>query len=74
MVISMKKFAIIGPDNKALNFIEWDGQQQFDYGQAKGNYLIDLDGVESYNFGWVWNGSTFTDEQAAALTPDGTAN
>ncbi len=65
-MINMKKFAIVGPDNKALNFIEWDEQEQFDYGQAQGNFLVSLDGIESYGFGWTWNGSIFI---APASTP-----
>jgi hypothetical protein len=66
----MKKFAIVGPDNKALNFIEWDEQQQFDYGQAQGNFLVSLDGVESYGFDWTWNGSSFVEPVASPIVPE----
>lgn len=55
------KYAIVGPDNKAINFISWDGVTDFDYGQADGNYLVSLDGIQSYGFGWVWDGQKFTD-------------
>lgn len=69
-MINMKKFAIVGPDNKALNFIEWDEQQQFDYGQAQGNFLVSLDGVESYGFGWTWNGSIFVNTVSNTNVPE----
>lgn len=48
-------YAIVGSDNKALNFITWNGVNEFDYGQADGNYLVSLDGIESYGFGWLYD-------------------
>lgn len=54
-----KRYAIIGPDNKAINFIAWDGNGSFDYGQADGNSLVDIENINSYGFGWTWNGSSF---------------
>jgi len=54
-----KRYAIIGPDNKALNFILWDGVTEFDCGE--GNSLVLIEGVERYAFGWVWDGVTFID-------------
>jgi hypothetical protein len=54
-----KRYAVIGPDNKAINFILWDGVTQFDCG--KGNSLVLIEGVERYGFGWVWDGSKFID-------------
>lgn len=61
MVIMNNPYAIVGPDNKAINFITWDGIDYFDYGQSAGNYLVSLQGVERYGFGWVWDGTKFID-------------
>lgn len=57
------RYAIAGSDNKAINFITWDGITPFDYGQSDGNYLVSLSGVESYGFGWIYDPATntFTD-------------
>lgn len=52
-------YAVVNRDNVAINFIVWDGVSQFDYGQDRGNYLVSLDGVETYGIGWVWDGSQF---------------
>ena len=54
-----KRYAIIGPDSKAINFILWDGVSEFDYGQHLGNSLVPLEGVEDYGFEWTWNGNAF---------------
>ena len=50
-----KKYAIVGPDNRAINFILWNGFNEFDYGQANGNYMVLLDGIERYGFGWLYD-------------------
>lgn len=49
------KYAIVGPDNKAINFILWNGVDSFDYGQARGNYLVPLAGIQNYGFGWSYD-------------------
>lgn len=54
-----KPYAIVGPDNKALNFITWNGTNEFDYGQDQGNFLVSLEGIQNYGFGWTWDGSVF---------------
>ena len=54
-------WALIGADNKAINFITWNGVNEFDYGQANGNYLVPLLEGMRYNFGWEWNGTEFID-------------
>lgn len=55
-----KPYAIVGPDNKAINFITWNGVNEFDYGQADGNYLVPLEGIEHYGFGWTYDAQTNT--------------
>jgi len=52
-------YAIVGPDNRAINFITWNGTSYFDYGQSTGNYLVSLVGIDSYGFGWIWDGNKF---------------
>lgn len=59
MVMEDKPYAIVSAANLALNFITWNGVNEFDYGQADGNYLVPLEGVERYGFGWYWDGTTF---------------
>lgn len=54
------KYAIVGPDNKAINFVLWDGVTYFDYGQAEGNYMVSLTGIERYGFGWEYDSETNT--------------
>lgn len=53
-------YAIVGPDNKAINFITWNGVDVFAYGQDSGNYLVHLEGVGSYGFGWIYDAQTNT--------------
>lgn len=65
----MKKYAVIDANNKALNFIEWDGTTVFDYGQASGNSLVEIPPETAYGHGWYWNGSTFVEPQAIPLVP-----
>lgn len=62
-----KRYAIIDTNNIVINVIVWDGVTAFDYGQSHGNYLISLDGVESYGIGWIYdkNSGTFTDPALA---------
>lgn len=55
-----KPYAIVGPDNKAINFITWNGVDEFDYGQVDGNYLVLLEGIECYGFGWTYDAQTNT--------------
>ena len=55
-----KPYAIVGPDNTAINFITWNGINEFDYGQADGNYLVSLEGIDSYGFGWLYDAETNT--------------
>lgn len=64
-----KPYAIVGPDNKAINFIVWNGASQFDYGQANGNFLVPLAGIDSYGFGWIWDGKKFTDPNPPVEAP-----
>lgn len=54
-----KRYAILDANNKALNFILWDGESEFDYGQAKGNTLVKIPEGVSYGFGWTWDGEKF---------------
>lgn len=54
-------YAIIGPDNKAINFVTWDGVSDYDYGQANGNTIVPLSEGSSYGFGWEWDGTRFID-------------
>jgi hypothetical protein len=67
-----KSYAIVGPDNRAINFIIWDGVTEFDYGQSSGNFIVSLTGIASYGFGWLWNGSSFYDPTPSApvLVPE----
>jgi hypothetical protein len=60
-----KAYAVVGPDDRAINFILWDGVTEFDYGQGAGNYVVPLDGVGKYGFGWLWDGAGFIDPSAA---------
>lgn len=53
-------YAIVGPDNRAINFVLWDGVTYFDYGQANGNYMVPLEGIERYGFGWIYDPVTNT--------------
>lgn len=53
-------YAVVGPDNKAINFITWNGVDEFDYGQSNGNYLVSLDGIDSYGYGWIYDSQTNT--------------
>ncbi len=62
-------YAIIGPDNKAINFINWDGETPYDYGASLGNYAVSLENIEKYGFGWEWNGSFFVDPTPPAPVP-----
>lgn len=69
-----KRYALVDNSNKAVNFITWDGVTAFDYGQGKGFKLVSLDGIERYDIGWTWNGSTFvpptpTVEVPKSITP-----
>lgn len=70
MIVMDKRYALIGPDNKAINFITWDGVTEFDYGQNEGNYLVPLDDVERYGFGWTWNGSSFDEPVISLPVPE----
>lgn len=54
-------FAVVNPQNIAINFVIWDGKSDFDYGQDEGNYLVHLEGQESYGVGWIWNGTSFVE-------------
>jgi hypothetical protein len=66
-----KPYAIVGSDNKAINFITWNGVNEFDYGQSNSNYLVPLENVERYGFGWLWNGNSFEiPSQPVANVPD----
>lgn len=60
MVTMDTPYAIVGPDNKALNFITWNGVNEFDYGQAEGNYLVSLEGIQRYGFGWLYDAASNT--------------
>lgn len=55
-----KRYAIVGPDDRALNFITWNGESQFDYGQQNSNYIVSLDGIERYGYGWLYDTATNT--------------
>lgn len=65
MVMETQTYAIVGPDNKALNFILWDGVTEFDYGQDQGNYLVLIPPGSRYGFGWEWNGTEFIEPLTA---------
>lgn len=54
-----KRYAVLDADNKALNFILWDGKTEFDHGQSQGNSLVLIEGIEDYGFGWIWDGRRF---------------
>lgn len=56
-----KTYAILGPDNKAINFVLWDGVSDCDYGQDMGNTIVLIPEGSRYGFGWEWNGSEFID-------------
>lgn len=62
-------YAIIGPDNKAINFVVWDGVTEFDYGQSQGSYIVPLNGIGSYGFGWLWDGEKFVDPNPPSEQP-----
>lgn len=53
-------YAIVGPDNKAINFITWDGVTPFEYDQDVGNYLVALTDVGPYGYGWLYDAATNT--------------
>ena len=61
VVMEPKAYAIIGPDNKALNFVLWDGVSEYDYGKDQGNYIVPISDGSRYGFGWDWNGTEFVD-------------
>lgn len=63
-----KRYAIIRPDNKAINFILWDGVSEFNCGE--GNSLVLIEDVERYGFGWIWDGNTFIDPMSPTLTQE----
>lgn len=66
----MKKYAIIDANNKALNFIEWDGVTEFDYGQSAGNTLVEIPPETPYGHGWYWNGSIFIEPISVPVVPE----
>lgn len=62
-----KAYAIIGSDNKAINFVLWDGVSEYYYGQDQGNYIVLIPEGASYGFGWEWNGSEFVNPSPLIL-------
>lgn len=60
VVMEDESYAIVGPDNKAINFVLWDGVTYFDYGQDNGNYMVPLAGISPYGFGWIYDSETNT--------------
>lgn len=54
-------YAIIGPDNKAINFVLWDGVSDYDYGQGEGNSIVLIPEGSRYGFDWEWDGTQFID-------------
>jgi hypothetical protein len=67
MGVVMNKYAVVGPDNKAINFIMWDGVTEHVLGQ--GNFLVPLESVERYGIGWMWDGSSFLMPPAVPVVP-----
>lgn len=65
------RYAIVGPDNKAINFIAWDGVTEYDYGAADGNYLVTLDDTMAYGIGWLYDAATNTFIDPNPVPPDG---
>lgn len=59
-----KTYAIIGPDNRALNFVLWDGVSDYDYGQSNGNTIVLIPEGAKYGFGWEWDGTQFINPSA----------
>ena len=57
--MSIQRYAIIGPDKKAINFVLWDGVTEYDYGQSNGNEMVLLSEGMRYGYGWEWNGTEF---------------
>lgn len=52
------RYVIIGPDNKVINAVAWDGESAFDYGQNEGNQIVSVEN-KHYNLGWIWDGENF---------------
>jgi hypothetical protein len=58
------KYAILDLNNIALNFIVWDGETEFDYGQTNGNSLVIVPENVSYAIG-----DLYKDGEFISLTP-----
>lgn len=52
-------YAVLDADNKAINFVLWDGVSE--YNPPGGVALILIPEGISYNYGWVWDGEKFVD-------------
>lgn len=51
------RYAVLDQDNKAVNFVLWDGVSEYNPGDNL--TLIPLPEGVSYNYGWVWDGEKF---------------
>jgi len=54
-----KIYAILNSNKEAINFVSWDGETYFDYGQSQGHEIILIPEDLSYDYGWTWDGSKF---------------
>ena len=60
-------YAIIDSENKAKNFILWDGISK--YSVPDGHSLILIPENISYGYDWVWDGTTFIEPPAPPPIP-----
>lgn len=65
----VNNYAIIDADNKAVNFIVWDGVSA--YAPPEGCTLVLIPEGVTYGYGWTWNGAVFEQpDPPAPVVPD----
>lgn len=57
MIMEDKRYAVIDANNRAVNFILWDGEAKFNPGDGRSLVLIPEE--TQYGFGWLWDGEKF---------------
>lgn len=56
-VVMSERYAIIDSENRAVNFVLYDGVSAYDPGE--GLSLVKMPDGISYDYGWVWDGEKF---------------
>jgi hypothetical protein len=55
----VKIYAILDTNNIALNFITWDGESEFDFGESQGNQLVLVPENSEYCVGATYQDGEF---------------